>query len=74
MRVKCNKFIDNYQFCDGDDIFDFGSESTLEIGDFWRPKNFHKIRRTAKESLSDEEKGMIKKMALKRFNIRWYII
>ena len=58
MRVKCNKFIDNYQFCDGDDVFDFGSESTLEIGDLISedPKVFIKSEEQLKKALVTRRK------------------
>ena len=63
IREKCNKITENYQFCDGDDILDFESESTLEIGDIISEdgKVFIKSKeQPKKESLSDIEKGMIK--------------
>ena len=63
IREKCNKITENYQFCDGDDILDFESESTLEIGDIISEdgKVFIKSKeQPKKESPSDIEKGMIK--------------
>ena len=58
MRVKCNKFIDNYQFCDEDDVFNFESESTLEIGDLISedPKVFIKSEEQLKKALVTRRK------------------
>lgn len=63
IREKCNKITENYLFCDGDDIIDLESESTLEIGDIINDegKVFIKSKvEPKKESLSDTEKGIIK--------------
>lgn len=65
IRTKCDKITENYLFCDGDDILDLESESTLEVGDIINNegKVFIKAKeKPKKESLNDIEKGMIKSM------------
>ena len=65
IREKCDKITDNYLFCDGEDILDFESESTLEIGDIINDegKVFIKAKQNPKkESLNETEMGMIKSL------------